>query len=425
VITASVDQTAAVEGIYRRHLSTGRARLGSLLGGQVEVSSCGSTVTDAAGERYLDCGGYGVYLLGHCHPRVVDAVRTQIERHPMATRLFMDATQAFAAEALAAVTPSELERIYFATSGADAVECALKLARLHGKRRIISAMSGFHGKTFGALSASGNPIFREPFAPLLPNVLHVPFGDSQAIRMALAEADDDCCVILEPVQAEGGVNVPAHGYLRAVADACKANNALLILDEIATGLGRIGAWWAADLEQVVPDIMLVGKPLSGGVVPVSALAATEEVFAPFDRDPFIHSATFAGAPIAMAAVSATIDVLKDERVPERAARLGRRLLIGMREALAGAISAGTVREVRGIGLLLGIEFDSPGLAGDFELELVANRVIPNHCLNQHSVVRLTPPVCLVDSDVSWLLDAIERSAGTIAAHRRARTGRGA
>jgi putrescine aminotransferase len=415
-----------IEGVYRRHLSTGRARLGSLLGGQVEVGSHGSLVIDAAGEEYLDCGGYGVYLLGHCHPRVIEAVRAQIERHPMATRLFMDRAQAVAAEALARVTPPGLERLYFATSGADAVESALKLARMHGRRRIVATVSGFHGKTLGALSASGNPTFRDPFAPLLPDVEHVQFDDAEAIRSALAAAaPGESCVIVEPIQAEGGVNVPARGYLRAVADACKAHGALLILDEIATGLGRVGAWWAADFDGVVPDMTLIGKPLSGGIVPVSAVAASEDVFEPFDRDPFIHSATFAGAPLAMAAVSATIEVLEDEHVPARAAELGRELAASMREVLASAIESGIVREVRGAGLLLGIELESPGLAGDFELELVANRVIPNHCLNRHGVVRLTPPVGLSRGEVSWLLEALAKSAVAVDGHHQARLARSA
>jgi putrescine aminotransferase len=418
---ATLTQAADVEAIYRRHLNTGRARLGAIFGGQVEISSRGSVVTDAAGDEYLDCGGYGVYLLGHCHPRIVEAVRAQVGCHPMATRLFMDSAQAFAAQALAGVTPLGLDRIYFATSGADAVECSLKLARMHGKRRIISTVGGFHGKTFGALSASGNPTLRTPFEPLLPNVASVTFGDVAAMQVALEAAPGECCVILEPIQGEGGVNVPPAGYLRAVADACHANGALLILDEIATGLGRVGAWWASGLEGVVPDMMLIGKPLSGGVVPVSAVAATESVFAPFDRDPFIHSATFAGAPIAMAAVTATIDVLKEERVPERAAKLGQTLLDGLREVLDGALRSSIVRDVRGAGLLIGIQFDTPGLTGDFELELVSRRVIPNHCLNEHGVVRLTPPVGLTDGEVSLLLDAVQSSADAVGARRRPRS----
>src|SRR5207247_56080 len=169
-----------VDAVYRRHLSSGRARVASILGGQVEVSSSGCVVTDTRGDRYLNCGGYGVFLLGHGHPRVVEAVCAQVERRALATRLFLDPTQAVAAEALIEVTPPGLDRVYFGTSGADAVEAAIKLARMHGKRRLICAEGGFHGKTFGALSVCGNPTLTAPFAPLLDGVEQVPFGDLEA-----------------------------------------------------------------------------------------------------------------------------------------------------------------------------------------------------------------------------------------------------
>lgn len=417
--------TAASEtaDLYRRHLSSGRARLASLLGGQEEVSSSGAVVTLTTGERMLDCGGYGVFLLGHSHPRVVEAVREQVARHALSSRLLLDPTQAAAAAALSRVTPHGLDRVYFATSGADAVEAALKLARMHGRRRIVSALGGFHGKTFGALSASGNPVFREPFAPLLPDVESVPFGDAEAIDAVLERHPGECCVLLEPIQAEGGVRIPERAYLRAVAATCERNGALLILDEIATGLGRVGRWWGCDRDGVVPDVLLVGKPLSGGVVPVSALVASEAAFAPLDRDPFIHSATFSGSPIAMAAVTATVEVLECERVPERSAELGRRLLDELGAATAAAREEGLMLDVRGAGLLIGIELAAPALAGRFEIELVRRGVIPNHCLNEHGVVRLTPPASLDDAEVRWLVEAVGGAVHALVEARRARAGR--
>lgn len=413
-------ETLDVDALYRRHLSAGRARVGAMLGGQVEVSSSGSVVTDARGDRYLDCGGYGVFLLGHGHPRVIEAVRAQLERHALSTRLFLDSTQAAAAAALAGIAPPGLEHVYFGTSGADVVEAAIKLARMHGKRRLICATGGFHGKTFGALSICGNQTFAEPFAPLLEDVERVPFGDADALEAAVAGAGGEACVVLEPVQAEGGVRIPPSGYLEAVACACRTQGAMLVIDEIATGLGRVGTWWRSDDEGVVPDVLLAGKALGGGVVPVGALVASEEAFAPLDRDPFMHSATFSGSPIAMAAVSSTVEVLANERVPELAARLGDRLLGELREALAPAMSEGIVSDIRGVGLLIGLEFAEPGLTGDFEMELVSRRVVPNHCLNQHAVVRLTPPATLSDAEVEWLVEAVAASAQAVASHRRAR-----
>jgi putrescine aminotransferase len=417
--------TLDVEQLYRRHLSAGRARVASIVGGQVEVSSHGALVTDTRGEQYLNCGGYGVFLLGHCHPRVVAAVNEQVRRHALSTRLFLDPTQAKAAQALASVTPPGLERVYFGTSGADVVEAAIKLARLHGIRHVVGTEGGFHGKTFGALSASGNPTLREPFAPLVPGMQHVPFGDAGALRVALAGLPGRACVILEPVQAEGGVRIPPQGYLGALADICHEHDAMLIVDEVATGLGRVGAWWGVEAEGVVPDVVLAGKPLGGGVMPVGALIATDAAFAPLDRDPFIHSATFAGSPAVMAAVSATIEVLLEERIPERAADLGMRLQRELREALTAAVEAGVLVEVRGAGLLIGLEFASPALAGEFEIELVGQRVIPNHCMNRHSVVRYTPPAILEETQVQWLIEATSAAARAVLERqlRSARRGR--
>ena len=412
--------TTDVDALYRRHLSAGRARVGSILGGQVEMSAEGCIVTDARGDRYLNCGGYGVFLLGHGHPRVLEAVRAQLERRALSTRLFMDETQAIAAQALAELAPEGLDHVYFGTSGADAVEAAIKLARMHGKRRLVCAAGGFHGKTFGALSVCGNPILTEPFHPLLEGVEQVPFGSGEAAERAIAAVGDAGCVVLEPIQAEGGVRIPPPGYLHRVAAACRAAGAMLVVDEIATGLGRVGDWWAVEREGVVPDVVLAGKPLGGGVAPVGALIASDEAFAPLDRDPFMHSTTFSASPIVMAAVTATVDVLLEEDIPARARALGDRLAERLRDALSEAVDGGLVTEIRAAGLLIGIEFAEPRYAGDFEIELLSQRVIPNHCLNSHAVMRLTPPATLSEEEVDWFVEVITISADAIGARQRGR-----
>jgi putrescine aminotransferase len=421
--TAERDCQPEVASIYARHLSAGKLRLGKLMGGHVEVSSHGARVVDAAGTELLDCGGYGVFLLGHCHQRVVDAVKQQVGRMPLATRTLLEPMQARAAQALARNAPAALQRVYFGTSGADVVEAALKLARLNGKRRLLGVEGGFHGKTFGALSVSGNPVVRDPFAPLLPETEILPFGDAEALRSALAAAPGKCCVLLEPIQGEGGVRMPPRGYLRDAARACVEHQALLIFDEIATGLGRTGLWWESAREGVVPDMILAGKALSGGVVPVGAVLASEQAFAPFDRDPHIHSATFAGAAIAMAAAHATLEVLEQDDVPKRACELGASLHEGLEQVLQPALEVGLVREIRGRGLLIGIELDSPQAAGELELGLLTRRVIPNHSLNHHAVVRLTPSAYMSDSEVDWLLQATLEASLEISTrrHRRAVT----
>lgn len=417
---ASPDQTD-IAAVYRRHLSSGKARLGEMMGGHVETSSRGSLVLDASGHELLDCGGYGVFLLGHCHEQVVRAVQLQVEQLPLVTRVLLEPTQAEAAQRLARLAPTGLERVYFGTSGADVVEAALKLARLNGKRRLVGMEGGFHGKTFGALSASGNPVARDPFLPLLPDTDIVRFGDADALRVALARAPGECCVVVEPIQGEGGVRIPPRGYLADVAHACREHGALLIVDEIATGLGRTGVWWECERHGIVPDMLLLGKPLSGGVVPVAAIVATDAVFAPFDRDPHIHSATFAGAAIAMAAAHATLKVLEDDDVPARARRLGNAIKPRICDALAEGMDAGLVREVRGKGLLLAVELDSPQTAGELELELMARRVIPNHCLNHHAVVRLTPSAYTTVAEIEWLVDALASGVAEIVRRRQRRS----
>jgi putrescine aminotransferase len=417
-MSAATPQQLDVAALYARHLSSGKLRIVELMGGSAEVSSRGSLVIDASGRELLDCGGYGVFLLGHCHPRVVEAVREQVGRLPLSTRALLEPAQAGAAQALARLAPAGLQRVYFGTSGADVVETALKLARLGGKRRLLGVRGGFHGKTFGALSVSGNRVVRDPFLPLLPATEILPFGDLRALRAALASAPGECCVVLEPIQSEGGVRTPPTGYLRGAADACIEHQALLIFDEIATGLGRTGLWWECAREAVIPDMILAGKPLSGGVVPIGAVIASDRAFAPFDRDPHIHSATFAGAGIAMAAARATIEVLEQDDVPARARELGARLLDRLAQALEEALDTGVVREVRGRGLLIGVEFDSPQLAGEFELELLARGVIPNHSLNHHAVVRFTPSAYMSDGEAEWLLSAARGAACAIGTRRR-------
>ncbi|MER7191247.1 aspartate aminotransferase family protein [Streptomyces flaveolus] len=392
--------------LYKRHLSRGRGKLGEMFGGQVEVASAGSWVRTEDGRAYLNCGGYGVFLVGACHPRIVAAVEQQLRTHPLATRLLLEPRAAHAAAALTRVAPAGLERVHFTNSGAEAVETALKLARSRGHRRIVSTSGGFHGKTLGALSATGKPLYRDPFTPLLPDTTHVPYGDADALRQALGADASDAVVIVEPVQSEAGVLVPPEGYLKEVAAACTASGAFFVLDEVMTGLGRLGEWWGADREDVTPDVLLVGKALSGGVVPVAATVATAEAFAAFDRDPFLHTSTFSAAPLAMAAAEAAIGVIEDEGLVERAAVLGGRILTALRAAVARHCPH-LVREVRGLGLLIGIEFDEAGLAGEFLLELLARDVIANHSLNAHATVRLTPPAVLDEPQLDHLDDALD------------------
>lgn len=411
------DTEADVLGLYRAYLSKGRATVAELFGSHMEVASAGSWLATSDGERFLNCGGYGVFIMGARHPVVVEAVRRQLDTHPVATRILLEPTVGRAAEALCSVMPDGLNRVHFAVTGAEAVETGLKLARAHGRWRIVSMRQGYHGKTLGALSATAKEVYQKPFRPLLP-ATHLPFGDLVALEGELAEYPGEVCVIVEPVLGEGGVVLPPAGYLPGVRALCDKYGALLVLDEVQTGMGRLGAWWGADLYDVRPDVLLVGKALGGGVLPVSAAVANAEVFAPFDKDPYLHTATFSGAPLLMAAVRGAIEAIRDEDLVARAATLGARLLPEI-AAIAHRNCPDIVVDVRGQGLLIGVEFVEAGLAGEMLIELFNHGVVANHSMNGNAVVRFTPPAILTDSDVEFLLNSFDRATRDLV-DRRAR-----
>ncbi|MFJ7997459.1 aspartate aminotransferase family protein [Streptomyces sp. NPDC096310] len=394
--------------LYRARLSKGRATLGELFGGHIEVASQGAWVTTSEGRTFLNCGGYGVFLTGARHPTVIRHVAEQLATHPVATRLFLEPQVALAADALVSVVPEGLERVHFAGSGAEAVETAIKLARTRGRHRLIATENGYHGKTMGALSLTGKSVFQDPFRPLLPETSHVPFGDAAALEPLLAASPGEACVFIEPVQGEAGVVIPPQGYLRAVRDLCDRYGAYLVLDEIQTGLGRLGTWWGADREGISPDVLLVGKGLSGGVVPVSAVVATREAFGAFDRDPYLHTSTFSGAPLAMAAVRGSLAAMHEDDLVARSRDLGAEILPEL-DRIVRSHYGSAVREVRGQGLLLGIEFTDPGPAGDLLIELIMNGVIANHSLNSHLVLRFTPPAVLTRGDLDFFYEAVDRA----------------
>ena len=265
---------------------------------------------------------------------------------------------------------------------------------------------GFHGKTLGALSVTGRAQYRDPFGPLLPMVDFIPFGDPAALRAVLTPQS---VVLLEPVQAEGGVRLPPDGYLRQVRQACTDTGAVMILDEIQSGMGRLGAWWGADLADVTPDALLTGKILGGGVMPAGGVVASAQLFAPLNADPLLHSSTFAGSPLAAAAVTATIAVITSEGLIERTRELGPQV----RDLALDAVTAHCphlVTEVRGEGLLIGIDFVSADAATEFLIGLLDEHVIPSYSLNSSNVLRLTPPAILDAADLDWLAGALTSAA---------------
>ncbi|GGS49070.1 aminotransferase class III-fold pyridoxal phosphate-dependent enzyme [Streptomyces griseoviridis] len=408
------DADEDVVDLYLKHIGSGRAVMGRVMGGMAEVRSEGPWIHADDGRRFLNFGGYGVFLMGHRHPAVVEAVHRQIDTHPLASRVFLEPVAARAARALAAHTPPGLDYVHFVNSGAEATEAALKLARAHGRTSVVTTRKGFHGKTLGALSVTANDTYRTPFLPLLPDVTQVAYDDPDDLEQALAARRDTACVVVEPVQGEGGVRIPRPGYLTRVAELCRTYGALLIVDEIQTGMGRLGTWWGVDADGVRPDIMLVGKGLSGGVVPIAAMVATAEAYGPFSRDPYLHTSTFGASPIACAAALATVETMEREHTVARAGALGARLLAGVRQVCA-PYQDGLVREVRGRGLLIGIEFAEEQAVGELLLEMIARGVLVNHSLNSTRVLRLTPPAEVDDAELDFFLTTFADALGSTAA----------
>jgi putrescine aminotransferase len=397
-----------------RYMNPGLMRSFSFFGlDGVEVDGLGSWVKDHRGERYLDLSsGYGVHILGYRHPKVVEAVMEQL-RHGLClgSRVLLSEPAVRLAERLAQRTPGDLEMSFFVNSGAEAVEAALKFARMAtGRPGLVAAVGAFHGKTLGALSVSGRPVYREPFQPLLPGVTHVPYGDVARLKEAVTK--DTAAVILEPIQGEGGVVVPPPGYLRAARDITQAQGALLILDEVQTGLGRTGWWWACQAEDVVPDYLCLAKGLGGGILPVGAVVGRREALAFWDAHPLIHTSTFGGGPLAATAALAALEVLEEENLPFRAAQLGE--TVGQRlQALAQAYPQ-VVAQVRGRGLMWGLEATGRGVAAMVMSRLFTRHVLAVYTLNNERVLRFLPALTIPEEDLEWGLGQLEEAVAETA-----------
>ena len=404
---------------YERHAGAALARLTRFMGlATLEWEARGAVIRDAHGREYLDCGGYGVFFHGHSHPRVVAAVREQAACLAQSSRLLPHLPQAELAERLAAVAPGDLQYSFFCNSGAEAVEGAIKLARAAtGRVGFLAAQGAFHGKTLGALSAIGREFYRTPFLPLVPGFAHVPFGDARALEEAAAAsaaAEGGLAgILLEPIQGEAGAVLPPEGYLRAARAICDRHGAALILDEVQTGIGRCGTMFACEHEGVVPDILTTAKSLGGGVMPIGAFTARPWCWQPFDENPFLHTCTFGGGPLACAAGLAALEAIPAEGLLERARSLGATLGAGLAEIARrhpGAIAA-----VRGRGLLWGLELRSEGAGGVLLSELIDAGVLVVHSLNVHRVLRVMPPAVMTDAQAAFALEAIDRAAATAAA----------
>ncbi len=390
---------------YVKYLNPGLARLYKFANlNTVEWRGEGAKVFDIFGEAYIDCvGGFGVFNVGRNHPRVVARVMEQLKLLPLSSRTLFNKHQADLAEMLAQVTPGNLQYSFFCNSGAEAVEGALKLARMYTKRRkFVSALGSFHGKTFGALSVSGREVYKKPFEPLLPGTEQVPFNDLEAMERAVDE--DTAAVILEPIQGEGGVILPSPGYLQGVREICTKKGALLILDEVQTGLGRTGKMFACEHYGVIPDIMTLAKGLGGGILPLGAFVSTAEVWRVFEENPLIHSSTLGGNPLSCVAGIETLRILQEENIPAQAAEKGMYALDKLRTLQREFPEI--IREVRGLGLLIGMELFEEDAASLLAMEMARRKVLVVYTLNNPRVIRLEPPLTITYEEIDMVLSAL-------------------
>lgn len=357
------------------------------------VRGAGAEVWDDGGRRYVDCmAGQGSANLGHCHPVVVRAIQQQSERLISCPAALGNDVRTALLARLATITPPGLDRFFLCNSGTEAVEAAIKAARLATRRPgIIAARRGFHGRTLGALSATWEKVYRDPFEPLLPGVRFVPFDDVPALDAALV--DTVGLVLLEPVQGEGGVYPASPGYLSTAAELCRARGALLGLDEIQTGFGRTGTMFACEGYGVVPDLLCMAKSIAGGL-PMGALAFGPGVP---DFPPGAHGSTFGGNPLTCAAAVAAIDALVEERLPDRAAEMGAYLLECLR-----SLELPQVRVIRGRGLMIGLELR--GRARPIIAALRERGVLA--LIAGLTVVRLLPPLVITREQCDEVVEAL-------------------
>jgi acetylornithine/LysW-gamma-L-lysine aminotransferase len=309
----------------------------------------GALLWDKNGREYIDCmGAYGVAVVGHCHPRVVEAIKRQSELLIACHNSFYTEARSEFLKKLMALTPTGLKRAFLCNSGTESVEAGIKIARrFTGKTDIVAFVGAFHGKTMGALSGTWNARYRTPFQPLVPGFTHVPYGKTEAVANAIT--DKTAAVLVEPIQGEGGIRVPPVGFLKELRELCNKKNVLLMFDEVQTGFGRTGKIFACEHSGVIPDILCLAKAVGGGL-PIGVTVAREDVMAAMKRGE--HSSTFGGNPLVCAAASAAIDVLVGENLSERAATLGKYLIERLEETHK---KYSIVREVRGMGLMIGVE----------------------------------------------------------------------
>jgi len=357
----------------------------------------GSHVWDTDNNEYIDCmGGYGVALVGHRNERVVNAIKSQIDKVITVHSSFYNKTREEFLQTLIGAAPSGLSQVHLNNSGAESIEAAIKFARkFTGKKKMVAMKGSYHGKSMGALSLTFNPKYREPFQPLVEEVSFSPYGDVDVLQNIVDK--DTAFVILEPIQGESGIHVPPEGFLQEVRKICDENDSLLIFDEIQTGLGRTGSMWASEHWKTIPDIMCLAKGIAGGV-PMGATLVRPDILAVMKKGE--HTSTFGGNPLACAAGTATLQALTQDGLIENAKSVGEKFLQGLEKLKS---KHKIIREVRGKGLMIGVELK-------FEVKDILMEGIKNGLLLLYSgrnILRFLPPLVISEEDIVKTLQILD------------------
>ncbi len=386
----------------------------------VEWEDEGAVFRDVNGKEFIDMlGGFGIYVVGHRHPKVLKAVTDQLQKQAIHSQELIDPLRTYLAKLVSQITPGDLQYSFFSNSGTESVEGCLKMAMLTtGRRKLVGTIGAFHGKTLGALGGTSKAFFREQFLPLL-NWMHVPFGDVDSLAMVLKSGeftgDRVAAVVIEPIQGEGGIVVAPPGYLAAARAICDEYGAMLVFDEVQSGMGRSGKMFCCEHDGVTPDLMALGKGFGGGVMPIGAVVGTQKTWQKYIDNPFLHTTTFGGNPLACAAAIATIHVLLEEDLLKAAAEKGEYLLKQM-NGLAARYPK-VMKLARGRGLMLGMEFTDNDLGYKVATELFSRQILISGTYINARVLRVEPALTIGYPQLDIFLARLEESLKAVSAGR--------
>lgn len=379
----------------------------------MEWMANGDTFTDLHGNTYIDClGGFGAFNCGHRHPKVLETVINQLEKQPLSSAELIDANRSLLARILADVTPGDLQYTFFTSSGTEAIECGLKMATLAtGRHYYVTFKNDFHGKTMGALSLTSKDHFRAPFLPLMQGVRHAPFGDLDYLKKLIDTMEFTgelpAAIIYEPIQGEGGVQIPPDDFIPGIREICDKYDIMMIADEVQVGMGRTGYLFATDYYDLAPDILCLGKSISGSVVPLSACVCTERAFKGMFPDPLLHSTTTGGNPLATSAGIAAFNVILSEDLCGKAKKSGAIFMEGLEKLHQKYPKLLTT--YRGRGLMIAMEFCDGDLGYEVVYEAFNRKVLLSGSLINAKTIRIEPPLIITEEHIRKALEVLDES----------------